>query len=197
MPAASKTTSRIYLDHLREMIDRIATDSVDRFADLLFDTWQQKRCAYTFGNGGSAATASHHACDYAKTAAVEGARRLRAICLADNTASSTAIGNDLHYDDIFVYPLETYATAGDVAVAISCSGKSRNVLKACQWAKHHDVRVVALTGRDGGILAGLADVHVNVPSEDYGVIEDMHMSIGHIVSKDLQRRVAAANTHRP
>lgn len=197
MPTVSKTTARTYLDHMRQMIDRIDTDAVDRFAQLMFAAWQGNHCIYTFGNGGSAATASHHVCDYVKTAAVDGARRLRAVCLADNVAATTAIANDISYDDVFVYMLETYAETGDLAVAISCSGESPNVLRACAWARDRKIPVIALTGRHGGKLADLADVHINVPSDNYGVIEDLHMSIGHIVSHDLKLRVSEVGSGRP
>ena len=123
------------------------------------------------------------------TAAVEGAPRLHAVSLSDNMGLTTAIGNDLHYDDTFVYPLESYAIAGDLAVAISCSGNSPNVLRACAWAKEHGLTVVALTGCAGGKLAACGNIHIHVPSDNYGVVEDIHMSIGHIAAQMLKARI--------
>ena len=86
-----------------------------------------------FGNGGSALTASHYVMDLVKTCAVPAQKRLQCFCLADNCGLTTALANDVSYDEVFVYPLATYARAGDVAVAIGCSGNSPNILKACEW----------------------------------------------------------------
>ena len=120
-----------YLEKLGAMLAQVDREAIDAYADVLFRAWKDDRAVCVFGNGGSAACASHHVSDYVKTAEVEGQRRLRAFCLSDNTPMMSAIGNDLSYDDIFVHQLESYARPGDVAVAISCSGNSPNVLKAC------------------------------------------------------------------
>ena len=168
---------------------------IDEYAELVFQAWKDRRRVFVFGNGGSAFTSSHHVCDYVKTAAVEGRRRLEAFSLVDNMGLTTALGNDLSYDDTLVYPLETFAQPGDVAVAISCSGNSPNVVKACEWAKANGLTLVALTGFQGGRIGPMADIHINVPNDNYGVIEDIHMAIGHVVAQTLQQRVA--NTGRP
>jgi len=116
---------------------------------------------------------------------------LPAISLVDNVGISTAVGNDMGYDEVFSYPLSAYAGPGDVAVAISYSGNSPNVVRACQWAKANRLAVVALTGFSGGRIKHLANVHVHIPSENYGIVEDFHLSIGHIVSQMLRSRVLA------
>ncbi len=179
-----------YLDALTAATNRLDRAAINRFAELLFAAWEADRQVLVFGNGGSALTASHHVCDFVKTAAVDGQRRLRAISLVDNTGLLTAIANDIAYEDTFTYALKSYAKSGDLAVAISCSGTSPNVVRACQWAKDNKLAVVALTGFDGGTIKPLADVHINVPSENYGVIEDLHMSIGHAAAQGLKDRVS-------
>ncbi|MHC4472357.1 MAG: D-sedoheptulose-7-phosphate isomerase [Planctomycetota bacterium] len=178
-----------YLEVLSEMLSRVDRDAIDAYADLLFSAWKEDRSVFVFGNGGSAFCASHHVSDYVKTAEVEGQHRLRAFSLADNTGMLTAIGNDLSYDDVFVHQLESYAKPGDVAVAISCSGNSPNVVKACEWAREHGLPVVALTGFSGGKVGPLADIHINFPSDNYGIVEDMQQSVGHNVTQRLQSRV--------
>ena len=178
-----------YMTTLGAMLTKVDRAAIDAYADVLFDAWQDDRAVYVFGNGGSAGCASHHVSDYVKTAQVDGQRRLRAFCLADNTPMLTAIANDLSYDEIFVHQLETYAKAGDVAVAISCSGNSPNVVKALAWARENGLHSVAITGFTGGKLGTLADIHINFPSDNYGIVEDMQQSVGHNVTQRLQSRV--------
>lgn len=180
-----------YIAELMSALQELDERPIEQFAELLFGAWRDGNRVFVFGNGGSACTASHFVADFVKTAAVEGRRRLMAFCVGDNHGLMTALGNDVAYEQVFAYPLASYAQAGDVAVAISCSGNSPNVLRACEWARANGVTVVALTGTNGGKVSALADIHVNVPSDNFGVIEDLHMSVGHIVSQMLKNRVQA------
>ena len=123
-----------YLAEMQSLLARIDSESIEAFANLLVDAHHNERRVFVFGNGGSASTASHHACDYMKTAAVDGRPRLRAFSLVDNVGLGTAIGNDLGYESVFEYTLETYAEQGDIAVAISSSGNSSvGRLAATAW----------------------------------------------------------------
>jgi len=192
MAASATVTASQYLSQLSQLAGRLDARAIDALADSVFAAWSNQASVFIFGNGGSALTASHWACDLVKTAAVVGQRRLRAVSLADNMGLITALGNDISFDEVFAFQLESHARAGDLAVAISASGNSPNVLRACQWAREHGLLVAALTGFGGGKLRSLADIHVNVPSENYGLIEDLHMSVGHIVAQALRARVAAA-----
>lgn len=191
MSGTISTSPDRYLAEMGDVLRRIDPRPIERFADVLFEAWQEQRRVFVFGNGGSAYTASHHVCDLVKTAAVDGQRRLRAFSLVDNTGITTAVGNDINYDQTFSYPLASYAEAGDIAVAISCSGNSPNVLRACEWASQNGLTVVALTGFAGGKVKDFADIHINVPHENYGIIEDLHLSVGHMVAQMLKSRVAA------
>lgn len=190
MVRAKVDSARSYIKCMKGLLDRVDCQSIEAYATLLYDAWQHDRAVWVFGNGGSASCASHHVADYVKTAAVPSKRRLRAFSLGDNKEILTAIGNDVDYDDIFRYLLEAYARPGDLAVAISCSGNSPNVLRACEWAQANAVTVVALTGFRGGGLRDLADLHINIPCDNYGMIEDVHLSIGHMVTQMLRTRVA-------
>lgn len=184
-------TAKAYLNGMARLLGEIDCRGIDDFAELMVDAWRNDRRVFVFGNGGSATTASHHACDLMKTAAVDGQRRLNAFSLVDNVGIGTAIGNDLDYEQVFVYLLETYAKRGDLAVAISGSGNSPNVLRACTWARRNGVKVIALTGFSGGKLKDLADLHINIPSDNYGYVEDLHLAIGHMVAQILKARISA------
>jgi D-sedoheptulose 7-phosphate isomerase len=191
MGGTTCTTAEKYLASMRQLLGSINGSQIDAFADLLFDAWRHDRRVFVFGNGGSAFTASHHTMDLVKTGAVAGQKRLQCFSLVDNCGLTTALGNDVSYDDVFVYPLATYARAGDLAVAISCSGNSPNVLKACEWARANGLTVVCLSGFAGGKMAAYANLHINIPHDNYGLIEDLHLSIGHMVTQELQARVQA------
>ena len=185
------TNAKDYLAQLAALVEQLDGAAIDSFADRLFQAWQADSLVLTFGNGGSASTASHFVTDFVKTAAVEGQRRLRAISLNDNVPMLTAIGNDYDYRESFEHPLDTYGKQSDVAVAVTGSGTSPNIVAACERAKQKGLELICLTGFDGGSIGGMADLHINVPSENYGPIEDLHMSIGHMVTQTLQARVAA------
>lgn len=182
-------TAASYLMRMSDMLARLDHATIDRYADLLMDAWLRDACVFVFGNGGSASCASHHVADYVKTASVDGQRRLRAMSLVDNKEMLTAIGNDLSYDDVFRHQLESFAKPGDVAVAISCSGNSANVVSACQWAKTNGMPVVAISGFRGGLLGAMAEIHINIPDDNYGIVEDLQLSVGHMVAQRLHCRV--------
>jgi D-sedoheptulose 7-phosphate isomerase len=161
---------------------------VARLAEAIDKTDKDGGTVYIMGNGGSAATASHLAVDLAKTACVPGRRRVKAVCLNDNVPSLTAIGNDLSFDQIFSHQIETLVEPGDLVLLISGSGNSPNLLAAADAARRCDATIAALLGFDGGKLLKLSDLVVHVRSEQYGVIEDLHMSVGHMAAFYLKQR---------
>jgi D-sedoheptulose 7-phosphate isomerase len=189
MAGTTCKNAQAYLDEMGKLLKSLDAAPMDAFADCVYQAWRDGRRVFVFGNGGSASTASHYVADFVKTAAVEGQKRLAAFCLNDNIGLLTALGNDISYDETFSYPLASYAHPGDVAVALSCSGNSPNVLHAARWAREHGMTVVALTGFAGGKLKELADIHINIPSSNYGLIEDLHLSVNHVVAQSLQSRI--------
>ena len=191
MSGSTVTNPADYFMQLSETSLKIETASINAYADLLFDAWCRRSRVFVFGNGGSAYNASHHVADYVKTASCPGRHRLQAFSLTDNAGLTTAIGNDLSYEETFRFPLESYSQPGDLAVGISCSGNSPNLIHAFDWARKNGLTVVALTGFDGGKAKELADLHINIPSNNYGIIEDLHLSIGHIAAQMLMNRVSA------
>jgi D-sedoheptulose 7-phosphate isomerase len=191
MAGTIHTTARSYLNRMAELLRQVDAEAVEQFAEMLFDAWKDDRQAFYFGNGGSASTASHHVLDIVRTAAVPGQRMLRAFCMNDNIGMVTATANDVDYREAFAMPLAAYSRSGDVAVAISASGNSPNILAACRLAKERGLKIVALTGFSGGKVVGLADLHIHVPSDNYGLVEDLHLSVGHMAAQMLKARVEA------
>ncbi len=184
--------SRDYFERLQRMLAGVDLADIGRVADILYAAWTEGRTVYVIGNGGSAATASHMACDLSKGTTAPGRNRLRVVSLADNVAWLTAIGNDLDYDSIFTEPLENQFRADDVLVAISASGNSSNIVKAVEWANAHGGRTIAFCGFSGGRIRVLADVSVHFQSHDYGPVEDGHLILNHILVEHLRSRIRAS-----
>ncbi len=173
-----------YVQKLTQVLETFPTDKVERFVDLLQQAREEGRYVFVFGNGGSAAAASHFACDIGKGTVKEGRNRFKVITLHD-IATFSAYANDYSYESVFAEPLKSLARPGDVAVGISASGNSQNVLKAMEAAKETGLHTVGLTGYQGGRLKGMVDLCITVPSEDMQHIEDVHLIIIHAVFRAL------------
>jgi len=175
---------RDYFAGLSELIGRLPWGRIEELVGILRDARKKGSCVFVFGNGGSAATASHFACDLGKGTVREGVPRFRVVTLHD-LATFSAYANDCGYDTVFVEPLKNLARPGDVAIGISASGNSPNVLRAVEAAREMGLRTVGITGYQGGQLRDLVDLCIIVPSEDMQWIEDMHLAILHAVFRAL------------
>lgn len=167
----------------------VDTLAVERAADFLTELFSSDRTLYVCGNGGSAAIANHLLCDFSKGIQTGTALRPRVVSLSAHVELITAIGNDLDFNDIFVYQLRTAARAGDAIMTISSSGNSENIVRALQWAVRNQVRSLALTGFAGGRSATLAEYHIHAPAANYGVAEDVHQSLMHILAQFIRMRL--------
>lgn len=148
---------------------------------------------YVCGNGGSAAIANTFVCDHAKLIATDTDLHPRVISLAANVPMLTAIANDLSYADVFLHQLAGAARAGDVLLTVSASGDSENVVRAAEWARRNGLEVIAFTGFDGGRTGELAHVAVHAEGDNYGVVEDTHQSLMHILAQYIRMtRMSAA-----
>ncbi|RAU23623.1 phosphoheptose isomerase [Paramagnetospirillum kuznetsovii] len=141
---------------------------------------------YACGNGGSAAISNHLVCDHAKGIQTDTALRPRVHSLSSTMEMLTAIANDLDYAEVFAYQLKTFGRPGDVLITISSSGDSENVVRAVQWAKDNGMATIALTGFTGGRTAKLADVNLHVSADNYGIIEDVHQSLMHVLAQFIR-----------
>jgi D-sedoheptulose 7-phosphate isomerase len=149
---------------------------------IILAAHQRDSHVYILGNGGSASTASHFACDLSKATIVEGKARLRVTSLNDNVALLTAWANDASYERVFAEQLSNLLSAGDVVIAISASGNSPNVLAAMTAARERGAVTVGLVGQDGGQLLKLVDQDVHVAHESYSVVEDCHLVLEHAIT---------------
>ena len=156
-------------------------------AELLEAAYQRGATLYVCGNGGSAAIANTFVCDHAKLIQTDTNLVPRVVSLSANIPMMTAIANDISYDDVFVYQLRTSARHGDVLLSVSSSGDSENVVKAAAWARQNKLEVIAFTGFNGGRGGELASVHVHVEADNYGVIEDTHQSLMHILAHFIRQ----------
>lgn len=177
-----------YRERTIEQWNRLDLAALAKIAAVVERAQAAGRFIWVCGNGGSAASAAHVGCDFGKTASRKGAKPLKCVSLADNTAYMTAIGNDLSFDETFSRQLENVVAKDDVVLLISGSGNSGNLVAAAKLARRCGARVVSLLGFDGGRLKGLSDEVLLIPSDQYGVIEDMHMSIAHVLTFYLKQR---------
>lgn len=180
-----------YLADMQKVLREVDPDAIARVISLLEEVYQHDGQVLIAGNGGSAATASHMACDLGKSIvplkAGPGARGFRAISLTDNLAWMTAIANDIGYEEIFSEQLRTLMHPGDLFFAISASGNSPNVVKGAQMARKLGGKVASFLGFDGGQLKDLSDVYVLVERDHYGYVEDVHMLLDHLITGYFQR----------
>lgn len=142
---------------------------------------------YSCGNGGSAAIANHLVCDHLKLVQTDTDLTPRVVSLSTTVEMITAIANDISYDEVFVYQLRTLAKPGDALITISSSGDSENIVRAATWAKENGLPVISMTGFSGGRSAKIADANLHVTADNYGVIEDVHQSLMHILAQYVRQ----------
>jgi D-sedoheptulose 7-phosphate isomerase len=180
-----------YIDHVTALLGELKRqrELVLGLVDEIVARIIEGKQVIVFGNGGSAATASHFVCDLAKGTITPGCPRVRALCLADNTPLITAWANDKSYDSIFAEQLKVYLDPDDLVVAISGSGNSPNVLRAVEVAKEGGATCYGLCGFDGGQLAQLAHYAIVIPAEHIQQVEDIHLLILHSISLLVKERL--------
>jgi D-sedoheptulose 7-phosphate isomerase len=180
-----------YFEELQRVMVGLPNEGIDQIADTLMRAYDAGRTVYLCGNGGSAALASHFACDLGKgTAYCNGGKRLRALSLTDNLPTLTAWANDSSYEDVFSEQLRNFVQPGDVAVAISGSGNSKNVLNALQVAREAGATTVGISGFQGGEMKSLCDICVIVPSNNMQIIEDLHLAMAHSIFRIVYGRIS-------
>jgi D-sedoheptulose 7-phosphate isomerase len=183
---------RRYWRELSDTMQAMPFRQLERAANLLLDCHRRDATVFIAGNGGSAATASHFACDLAKGARVEGMPGFRVIALTDNIPLMTAWANDTNYDRIFAEQLAPLLRPGDIFVAISASGNSANILAAAVVARGAGATVIGLTGQSGGKLSRLSHLAIRVPAdaaEQIEQVEDAHLMIAHSLCVTLRGRL--------
>ena len=175
-----------YFEQVQAAQASVDADTLKAAFALLDESYKRGATLYVCGNGGSAAISNHLVCDHSKSGQTDTDLRPKVVSLASNIEMITAIANDISYDDVFVYQIKTLAEPGDVLLTISSSGDSENVVRAAQWAKDNTLPVVAFTGFAGGRTADLADINLHVEGDNYGVVEDLHQGLMHILAQYLR-----------
>ncbi len=171
-----------YRDELTKALRSLDLAKIEEFIRILECARDEERTIFVFGNGGSAATASHFAVDMVKGASLGREKRFRIMALTDQVPTITAYANDIGYDVVFEQHLRNFARPGDVVIAISGSGNSPNVLRAVEYANSIGCITIGLSGFEGGQLASLARHSLVVPSHHMGRIEDGHMFACHLIA---------------
>ena len=178
-----------YFEKVSETLGKIDIPAVSKFIDIIYECYNSGNTIYIFGNGGSAATASHVAGDFMKGISFGLEKRFKVICLNDNIPSLTAISNDLTYDEVFYEQLKTFLKKDDVVIGISGSGNSANVIKALNYAKELGSAVVGFCGYRGGKLKELADILILAPVSDMEITEDIHTIIFHAIKQIINKKL--------
>ena len=188
-----QTALNNYFDDVIQTIGKMPIATIEKIVTALMEAYESSRTIYLFGNGGSAALASHFACDLGKGASNGSSKRFQALAFTDNVPMMTAWANDARYEDIFAEQLINFVRRDDITFAISGSGNSPNVLKALKVAREAGAFTIGLTGFQGGDMKDLCDLCLTVPSENMQIIEDLHLSVTHAVFTALRAKICRPN----
>lgn len=181
-----------YAEEMARAAKTIDPAAFDRAAEILLEAYAAGARMFSCGNGGSAAIANHIQCDHVKNVRNGTDLAPSVLSLSTNVELLTAIANDMGYDNVFVYQLQSQARPGDVLMAVSSSGRSPNIVRALTWAREQGLRTIALTGFEGGAARTVAEAAIHVDCRNYGVIEDLHQSVMHALAQYVrQSRMSA------
>lgn len=184
-----KVQIKEYLSKLIETITNLSLDEIEKFYNILLECYYRKNNIFVFGNGGSAATASHFAVDINKGANTFLRFKFKVICLNDNIPTILAIANDNDVEEIFVKQLKNFVKKGDVVIGISGSGISENIISAIKYANKIGAITVGITGYDGGKLKKIAHHSLNANINDMQISEDIHLIFSHIIMRLLSKNI--------
>lgn len=187
-----------YLSDMKRIVEAISIDDIDKAINILFEAWENGNQVFTCGNGGSASTATHFACDLSKTTIVEGKKRFKAICLNDNIPLMTALVNDNGFENLFYEQLINLFQKGDALIAISVHGGvgrdkagawSQNLIKAIKYVQENGGKAIGLSGFDGGLMKEIADVCIVVPINSTPQVESFHLALQHLICSCLWQKI--------
>ncbi len=176
-----RATPYKYFRGVRDLLEQLPVSVIDEVVERLLEAYREECTVYLFGNGGSAALASHAACDLGKGTTAVSKKPFRVVSLTDNVSLITAWANDTSYENIFAAQLRPFIQERDIAFAISGSGNSPNVLNGLSAARDGGASTIGLTGFRGGKMKALCDLCITVPSENMQYIEDSHLCTMHAV----------------
>ena len=182
-----------YFNRVSETLNLLDTDAIIQLVKLLLKTRDNDNTIFIFGNGGSAATASHVTGDFLKGISYGLEKRFRIQCLNDNISGMMAISNDLSYEEIFIEQLKGFLKKEDVVIGISGSGNSANVVKAMDYARAHGAHTVALCGYKGGKIKDISEIVIHAPIQDMEITEDIHIIVFHAIKQVMMKELKGDN----
>jgi phosphoheptose isomerase len=183
-----------YAKELARASETIDPAAMELAGNVLVDAYGRGARMFSCGNGGSAAIANHMQCDHLKGIRTGTDLAPQVLSLSTNVEVLTAIANDIGYHEVFVYQLQSQARPGDVLIAVSSSGRSRNIVDALTWARDNGLRTIAITGFEGGAARAVAEVAIHVDCTNYGVVEDLHQAVMHALAQYVRHSRMAADT---
>lgn len=184
---SAEVFARHYADEIARALATVDVGEIDRAAKVLNAAYDRDAVVFACGNGGSASIANHLQCDHVKGVRIGTELHTRVVSLCSNVELLSAVANDVGYESVFEFQLQSQARPGDVLVVISSSGRSPNIVRALEWAAAHDVQSIALTGFEGSPARELASVSIHVRSSNYGVVEDAHQACMHLLAQYVRQ----------
>jgi D-sedoheptulose 7-phosphate isomerase len=191
----TETQIKEYLLKLSETVNKISVKDVEQCSKVLLQAYEKKKNIFICGNGGSAATASHFACDINKGVSYGLDKRFKIMALTDNLATISAYSNDVNYDSIFLEQIKNFYNPGDVLIGISGSGNSMNVLKAIEFVNENEGVTIGWTGFQGGKLKEVSQFSINANIDDMQISEDIHMTLVHLMMKVLRKKLTGSEDY--
>lgn len=179
-----------YIEHEINTIRSLDVEAINEALNVLLETFENGNTVFVFGNGGSSATASHFQNDFNKGVSEHTEKKFNFLCLNDNLATLMAVANDIGFEEVFRFQLQGHIKPGDVIMAISGSGNSKNVINAVEYAKEQGCKIIGLTGYGGGKLKQLSDVSLHAPVNSMQITEDIHMIFDHLMMSVFYKTLA-------
>lgn len=175
-----------YSKTLHDAVLTVDKDQLTAAADALRKAYLFNKNVFVCGNGGSAAISQHFLCDHSKGVCYDTGMLPKVTSLSDNVPLITAIANDFSFEEVYSYQLEMKGIPGDLLVVISSSGNSPNIIKVLEAAKEKKIQTLAMVGFDGGQAAKLADIVLHVQEDNYGIVEDAHQMLMHVLAQFIR-----------
>jgi D-sedoheptulose 7-phosphate isomerase len=175
-----------YFNSLYEVLQKIDREQMNKLLKLVDNAYQNGKQIFILGNGGSANCASHWVCNFGKSINTRGSKRMKIISLSDNVSIMTALGDDISFNHVYKYQLENLANRGDLVICLSVHGNSPNLVMAVDYCNSIGCDTISMAGDYNGILTNKAKLNITVASQNYGVIEDIHLIINHILSQHIK-----------
>lgn len=185
---------KTYVNGLIDGLVSIDINQLDKACQMLSDAYACGSNVFVCGNGGSAAISDHFLCDHLKGVNFDTGMLPQVHALANNMSLMTAIANDIGYEEVFSFQLNCHAKQGDILVVISSSGNSRNIVLAIEKARALGMKVIAMVGFDGGYAGKDNDCCIWVKSDNYGIVEDAHQSVMHIMAQTIRKTLLNKDT---